>query len=231
MRDAAFFRWLETHQVSRSALSLEHLISECGGAHRIAVVAVDLIKGFCSEGPLASAPVGELVDPTVRLLEKCHRKGVEGFFFPCDAHPPESAEFRSFPPHCVIGTSESELAQALSNLPFAADFRRYDKGSVSSVVGTGLAEDLRERSYRAMVCCGDCTDLCLYHLAVGLRFFANQHGLAWRIVVPADLVATYDLGVEQALAVGALPHPGPLLHDLFLYHLELNGVEVVSSLH
>lgn len=230
MRDAAFFQWLEGHQSSRSELSLDQLISESGGPSGLALVAVDLIKGFCSEGPLASAPVGELVEPTVRLVERCHQMGVEGFYFPCDAHPPDSAEFRSFPPHCLVGTSESELATPLSKLPFAAGFRRYDKGSVSSLVGTGLAEDLKERSYRTILCCGDCTDLCLYHLAVGLRFFANQHGQAWRVVVPADLVATYDLGVEQALAVGAMPHPGPLLHDLFLYHLELNGVEVVGSI-
>ena len=230
MRDAAFFRWLESRQSSRPVVSLDQLISESGGASSFALVVVDLIKGFCSEGPLASAQVGELVEPTVQLLERCHREGVEGFYFPCDAHPADSPEFRSFPPHCRIGTSESELAQPLSSLPFAAGFRRYDKGSVSAVVGTDLAADLKDQSYRTLVCCGDCTDLCLYHLAVGLRFYANQHRLDWRIVVPANLVATYDLGVEQALAVGAMPHPGPLLHDLFLYHLELNGVEVVAAL-
>jgi hypothetical protein len=54
--------------------------------------------------------------------------------------------------------------------------------------------------------------------------------LRWDIVVPADLVATYDVPVVTALELGIMPHPGDLLHHFFLYHMELNGIQVVSSL-
>ena len=119
---------------------------------------------------------------------------------------------------------------ALAELPLSPPGQRLDKGSVSSLFGTELAEKLQDRGVHTVICVGDCADLCLYHLAVGLRYFANQEGLDWQIVVPANLVATYDLSVETALQVGAMPHPGTLLHSLFLYHMELNGVRVVRGI-
>jgi hypothetical protein len=77
---------------------------------------------------------------------------------------------------------------------------------------------------------GDCTDLCTYQLAMFLRLDANARQKARRVIVPADCVQTYDLPVEIASGLGALPHPGNLLHAVFLYHMQLNGVEVVSEI-
>ena len=50
------------------------------------------------------------------------------------------------------------------------------------------------------------------------------------IIVPADCVDTYDLPVETAERVGALPHDANLLHPLFLYHMALNGALVVRNI-
>jgi hypothetical protein len=36
--------------------------------------------------------------------------------------------------------------------------------------------------------------------------------------------------VEVARALGALPHDADLLHQVFLYHMALNGIETVRSL-
>ena len=77
---------------------------------------------------------------------------------------------------------------------------------------------------------GDCTDLCTYQLAMHLRLRANAAQLKHRILVPAEAVDTYDLPVETARAIGAVPHAADLLHLIFLYSLMLNGVEVVRSI-
>lgn len=230
MTDAPFLSWLESHHQGRAARPLEQLIAEAGGAERCAVVAVDLVGGFCRSGPLYSPRVEALVAPAAEFLTRCHALGIRDFLFPCDAHQADSPEFSAFPPHCVVGTSESALVEELQALPFASLFERFDKRSVSSLTETSLATRLQGDRLQCVICLGDCTDLCLYHLACGLRFLANSVGLPWQIVVPADLVATYDLPVETALQMGALPHPGDFLHQLFLYHLELNGVQVVASL-
>jgi hypothetical protein len=36
--------------------------------------------------------------------------------------------------------------------------------------------------------------------------------------------------IEVANAIGALPHNGDFLHLVFLYHMRLNGVEVVREI-
>ncbi len=225
--DSAFFQWLAGHEANRAVVPFEQLIPTGAEAEGCAIVAVDLVKGFCEQGPLASPAVGELVKPVRDFLLSAREHGVGPIFFPCDAHSPDTPEFEAFPPHCLAGSEESQLVDMLAELSLSPPGQRLDKGSVSSLLGTGLAEKLKRSEIHTVICVGDCTDLCLYHLAVGLRYYANQEGLEWRVVVPAELVATYDLPVEAALQVGALPHPGELLHSIFLYHLELNGVRVV----
>lgn len=230
MKDEPFWSWLESHSAKRSSQSLSDLLESAGGPSGCAVVAVDLLEGFCRTGPLHSQRINALIQPSIDFLHRCHEVGIKDFLFPCDAHQKDSPEFAAFPPHCLAGTAESNIVSDLLSLPFAHLFERFDKRSVSSLIETNLATRLLGDQFRKIVCIGDCTDLCLYHLACGLRFLANSSGLRWEIVVPADLVATYDVPVEVALGLGILPHPGDLLHEMFLYHLELNGITVVASL-
>ena len=78
---------------------------------------------------------------------------------------------------------------------------------------------------------GDCTDICTYHLATNLRLRANALQLPGiRVVLPLDGVQTYDLPVNVANELGLVPHDGDLLHLVFLYHMMLNGVQVVAGL-
>jgi hypothetical protein len=51
-----------------------------------------------------------------------------------------------------------------------------------------------------------------------------------RIIVPENAVQTYDIPVAVAREIGALPHNGDVLHLLFLYHMRLNGIEVVREI-
>jgi hypothetical protein len=76
---------------------------------------------------------------------------------------------------------------------------------------------------------GDCTDLCVYQLAMDLRTAANARQLPRRVIVPVNCVDTYDLPVETARAAGIMPHPGDFMHAVFLYSMALNGVEIVEK--
>jgi hypothetical protein len=42
-------------------------------------------------------------------------------------------------------------------------------------------------------------------------------------------VDTFDLPVDVAQEIGALPHHGDLLHLIFLYNMAQNGVEIVAK--
>jgi len=56
---------------------------------------------------------------------------------------------------------------------------------------------------------GNCTDLCVYNLAMHLRLRANAYNLRHqRVILPANCVNTYDLSVKQAEDLDILLHWG-----------------------
>jgi nicotinamidase-related amidase len=207
------------------------LAAELKEPHCAAIISVDLVKGFCTAGPLSSARVQAIVAPVARLLTRAHALGVRHFVLTQDTHEPDAVEFGSFVPHCVRGTPESETAPELAALPFADEFLTIPKNSIDSSLTLDLqAWRAQHREVNLFIVVGDCTDLCIYQMAMALRVSANEHQLRdVRVVVPADCVDTYDLPVAVAQSLGSLPHAGDLLHLIFLYHMALNGIEVVAT--
>lgn len=230
MNDQAFLEWLDQHQQGLPSLQLSSVVEAAGGPHRCAVVCVNMLEGYCRLGPFSSPRLEALILPIVNFISQGYASGLRDFFFIGDSHQKDSPEFKAFPPHCVKNSEETKLISELEHLPFASIFKRIDKRSVSSTVETSLFTFLQGDQYRAIFCIGSCTDLCLFHLATDLRFLANSSGLPWQIIVPTNLVATYDLSLQAAHPLKMLPHPGDLLHKIFLYQLELNGIDLISSL-
>ena len=207
------------------------LAAELKEPQRAAVISVDLTQGFCTVGPLASPRVQAIVAPTVRLFERAHALGIRHFVLPQDTHEPDAVEFGSFAPHCVRGTPESETVPELAALPFAGEFITILKNSIDPSLAPDLQAWLvRHREVNTFIVVGDCTDFCIYQMAMALRVRANAHQVRdVHVLVPADCVDTYDVPVDVAKSLGILPHAGDLLHLVFLYHLALHGVEIVST--
>jgi nicotinamidase-related amidase len=168
----------------------------------------------------------------VHLFQHAHDLGVHHFLLFQDTHDADAIEFSAYPPHCVRGTAESETIGELKDLPFSDRFVVFPKNSISSSIGTELDTWLEAHpEVTTFIVVGDCTDICVYLGALYLRTRANVLGLRdFRVIVPADCVQTYDMPVDTALELGALPHDGDLLHSIFLYHMALNGIEVVGRL-
>jgi nicotinamidase-related amidase len=226
---APFLTWLTRWEADLKSAQLSELIAT--ESSQVAMMCVDLVVGFCYEGPLSSPRVARIVPPIVALFQKAYASGVQHFVLTQDSHPPDAVEFGAYAPHCVAGTREAETVPELLALPFADEFTLIPKNSINSAIGTGLDAWLEAHpEVKTFIVGGDCTDLCAYQLAMHLRLRANALGLEQRIVLPADCVATYDLPVETAQSLGILPHDGDLLHAVFLYSMALNGVEVVSNL-
>ncbi len=201
------------------------------GPTRTAIVSIDVINGFCHEGPLASPRVNKIIDPIVKLFQNAHAAGVRHMVLLQESHEPDALEFGSYPPHGIGGTTESETIPEIKALPFYSEMTIVTKNSIHPALGTGFEKWLDgHRDVDTFITIGDCTDLCTYQLAMHLKLRANAHQLKHRVVLPADCVETYDLSVAVAQQLGAVPHDGDLLHDLFLYHMGLNGIEVVKCI-
>lgn len=229
--EAGFFlEWLRGWTASLEMASLSEIVLEAGGPESVAVLCVDLTNGFAHEGPLSSPRVKGIVQPVADLFRRAYEAGVRDFILPQDAHPADSQEFASWPPHAIAGTSEAETVPELTALPFAPLFRVLPKNSIRSDIGTSLDDELATADLRTVIVVGDCTDLCVYQLAMHVRLLANATGRQMQVIVPADCVQTYDLPLQTAIEIGAMPHPGDLMHDVFLYHMALNGVRVVKAI-
>ncbi|MFN8567337.1 MAG: hypothetical protein U0Z44_07425 [Kouleothrix sp.] len=147
-----------------------------------------------------------------------------------DTHDPAAPEFQAYPPHAAAAPREpgSRRATRAAVLRQAAIF---PKNSISSHLGTGLGAWLHDRpALDRFIVVGDCSDLCTYQAAMHLRLEANLMALARRVIVPADVVETFDTPVSVARDLGIKAHDGDLHHVLFLHHMALNGVEVVAAL-
>lgn len=198
---------------------------------QVALLCVDMINGFCHQGALASPRVQNIIPAVSTVFKGVYATGVRHFILPQDCHTPEAVEFAAFPPHCQRGTSEAETIPELQALPFAHLYTVLPKNSLNSFYGTSLSSWLDDHpELTTIIVVGNCTDLCVHQLALPLKLQANALDRPLRVIVPENAVQTYDLPIETAHAANILPHNGDVMHLLFLYHMQLNGVEVVRSI-
>lgn len=224
----AFLHFLEGWTAALPELPLAGVLAQ---PDRAAIISVDVIRGFCNAGPLASQRVGRIVGPITQLFQASWNAGLRSIVLVQEAHDPQAVEFEAWPPHCVRGTEEAETVEAFQRLPFFSQIGVLPKNSISSFFGTNLNGWIAAHpQVDKFIVVGDCTDLCTYQLAMHLRLEANAGQRSRRVIVPADCTDTYDRPVETARKEGGLPHPAELMHEVFLYHMALNGVEVVKRL-
>ncbi len=198
---------------------------------KCAIISVDVIKGFCTIGPLSSPRVAAIVKPIASLLQKAWNQQIHNILFIQDTHEPDAVEFGSYPPHCVRGTEEAETVEELRSLSFFPEIIIMEKNSISSGLNTGLNEWLAAHpEVETFFVLGDCTDLCTYQLAMHLRLDANARQLKRRVVVPVDCVDTYDMPLEIAADLDTVPHPAAFIHAVFLHNMHLNGIEIFKSI-
>ncbi|MFC7440592.1 cysteine hydrolase family protein [Laceyella putida] len=212
--------------------------AQVGSWNRVYLVFVDVLKGFCEVGPLASPRVREMVKPVAELAQILEAQGLpaENIIFINDDHPVDAVEFAAFAPHCVHGTPEAEVMDELKPFAEKPGVQVYRKNATNGLFGVNEAGvrfcDWLQRAFAEGPSCfivvGDCTDLCIYQNAMGIRLLANQLNAKTQVIVPVSHVRTYDLPVEKAEQIGALAHHADLLDTVFLYHMQLNGIQLVS---
>jgi nicotinamidase-related amidase len=224
-----FLNYVVGWKESLSAVPISNVIQN--RPENVALISVDVINGFCYEGPLASPRVASIVEPIAALFQLSYNAGIRHFILTQDTHPEDAVEFANYPPHCIRGTSESETVAEFKNLPFFDLFQVMPKNSINSALNTNLEAWLDTHpQVDTFITVGDCTDLCTYQLAMHLKLRANAQNQKLRVILPVDCVDTYDLPVDMAQEIGAVPHSGDLLHYIFLYHMMLNGIEVVAAI-
>jgi nicotinamidase-related amidase len=199
---------------------------------RAALFSADMMVGFCARGNLASERVGALATPVAALFHRAYRHGIRHFVLLQDTHHPQTPEFDTFPSHCMQGTEEAATIPQLRELPFSDLFTIIEKNSLHPALGTEFDRWLDEhQEVDTALVVENCTDLCVYQLAMHLRLRANAlNRTGFQVFVSARAVDTYHLPEKTGGKLGTLAHPADFFHQVFLYHLALNGIRVVWEL-
>lgn len=220
--------------------TVSSIVERAGNIERVYIVFIDILRGFCEQGSLASDRVAKLITPVRELTDTFLKKGLppQNLVFLNDAHPEDAVEFSAFPAHCMRGTVEAEVVDELKPLYEKEGIQIFDKNATNGMFGKrkdGLRffEWLEQRLLEGpatFLIVGDCTDLCIYQNATGIKLFANELNIKTDVIVSQQHSETYDLSVSAAESAGILAHDADLLDDVFYYHMMLNDVEVVKTI-
>lgn len=151
---------------------------------------VDTIRGFVCEGPLHDERIAKIIPEEIRLIEK-FKKENQGVAFVRDAHNIGSSEFRDFPQHCLIGTSESELVDELKS--YEEDALIYLKNSTSVIFAKNFLTDLEKMgNLKEVVGVGCCTDICVLNLLIPLKNYFNEIDKDVHIFAVKNAIETYN---------------------------------------
>jgi nicotinamidase-related amidase len=228
---ATFMAFLDEWMTGLPSPSLRSCVEEAGGARHVGILCVDMVNGFCNTGPLHSERIAGIIPAIVNLFTLANDIGITHFILTSDSHTSHAGQFGAYPPHCLKGSDEAHTVQEIAHLPFAARFHYIPKNSINAAIGTALDDWLGSHpQVTQTIVVGNCTDICLYQLAMHIKCRADAEDRRRTVVVPMDCTETFDNSIETARAAGIYAHPASVLNAVFLYHMAMNGVRIVRTL-
>lgn len=199
------------------AVSLDSLNPE-----KTMVISIDMNNGFAKKGNLYSPRVEALIPETASFLKRCAAKGIKIVAY-TDNHTKNSPEFKFYSPHCQANTKECELISELSGIEGIITLNKNSTNGFLAMNPLELTGYIPKRNLDEIdtfIISGDCTDLCLKDYSLTLRAYFNENNREARIIVPVNLVDTYDTPW----------HNGDLMNVVFLNNMIANGIEVVTAI-
>lgn len=181
---------------------------------KTALFIIDVNNGFAKQGSLYSPRVESLIKPIEIFTKKISNKLNKVIAF-TDSHTTKSIELLSYPVHCLENDVESELVDELKSIE---NLQVLPKNSTN---GFFALENLDFDGIDNIIIVGDCTDICIYQFAITLKSYFNQHNIEKNIVVPMNLVDTYDIPNV---------HPAEILNLVFFNSMLQNGINVLKEI-
>lgn len=179
------------------------------------LVIVDMVNGFTKEGNMADTAIYQIVERHLALFKQLDK--TDHLYF-ADAHLEDCQEFKSFPPHCIIGTTESRIVDELSE--DSQHSTVIEKNSTNGFLAPKFMDNLDHwLQYDHFVITGCCSDICVLQFTLTLQTYIHQYNLDKDIYVVIDAIDTYH---------------NPNGHDVYEYNkisvdlLKAAGVKVVK---
>ena len=159
------------------------------------LVVVDMVNGFIKEGKMSDKDINHIT-PRIKSSVESFLSDEEGVAFIKDTHEVNSTEFKKYPPHCLKGTSESELISGLST--YEQKSLSYEKNSTSTIFAKNFMRDIeRMESLKEVIITGCCTDICVMNLAIPLVNYFDEENRDVRVLVPQNAVETFNSDIHN----------------------------------
>ena len=181
------------------------------------ILVVDMVKGFAEKGNLYSERIKNIILPICDLVKKSNFLNISVIAF-ADCHEDISPEFNSYPIHCLKDNEESEIVEEIKK---CCNYKLINKNSTNGFFEKEFKEFIDNNSnINNFIIVGNCTDICISQLALSLKAYFNNKNIMKNIIVPMNLVETYD----------APPHDAELINIMSIYNMHINGIEILKEL-
>jgi len=210
-------------------------------AEETGLIIVDAVNGFCTPGMgnLAPASHDEAIASMVsniNLLARQFADKVRPILAFQDTHYDEYPE-PPYPPHCLQGTGEELLVEALQWLQKYEHFLTIEKDCINGYIGSIVFDELntnwmekwmhKNNRNGNLVITGICSDICVLQLVQSL-LSARNHGLidVEEVIVDLSAVETYDLPIYVVRELGlpdSAAHPREIANQMAMYLMAQSG--------
>ena len=182
------------------------------------LITIDMINGFTKEGALAAPSIMRVVPRQIELLDEAMRDEKTGMIFIRDSHPVNAEEFKTYPPHCIEGTKETEVIDELKSYERYA--LEYLKNSTNLMYAPKFMEHLMKfNNLERIRLMGCLSEVCVENGAIGLKTFLDQLNKDIQVCVHADAIDTFNAPGHDADAVTTEA----------LKRMEANGIKVLGK--
>ena len=180
------------------------------------LIVVDMVNGFAKKGNMADPNIQHITPECERLVKEFLEKGYQVIYI-TDCHKENCSEFFKFPVHCVEGTDEAEMVDALKK--YQDRVIVIKKNSTSAMFAPGFMDIINQMTdLEEVVIIGCCTDICVQNLAIPLANYFDEVDRPVKITVPMNAVETYN----------APYHPKDEYNEMAFKFMKQTGINIVE---
>lgn len=175
---------------------------------------VDINNGFAKKGFLYSSRIEKLIEPIKELGNYISKSNGKIIAF-TDCHTKDSVELKTYPNHCLKNEEESDVVDEIKSIK---NIKIIHKNSTN---GFFCIDNMKFDNIENIIVVGGCSDICVYQFTITLKGYFNQNNIYKKMIVPTNLVDTYD--IPQI-------HNAEIMNMVFLNSMLQNGINVVKSI-
>lgn len=179
------------------------------------IIVVDMTNGFVKEETSANEDIIKVNDDIADFITISRGKKIDVFAL-ADRHDKGYYE-NEFLLHNF--ENDSEDCQLTEEIIEAGKITVINKNSSNGFLEDEFKEKVLDR-YTNYIIVGCCTDICVQQLALTLKAEFNRQNIVKRVIIPKNLVATYD----------SVAHNSEITQLMALYNMSINGIEIVQKI-